>query len=99
MYVCMYVCVCIYVYIHIPPPENNTHWNVSSQVTKSGAGLHFLLLGLMAKAHVKGVFFAQTPVACEMLAETTAVTPHTKICCICTVCGCYMVLRITCVCL
>ena len=44
------------------PPENKTHWNISFQGTKSGAGLQFLLPGHVAKAHVKGVFLSQTPV-------------------------------------
>ena len=35
---------------------------ISFQSTKSGAGEQFLLLGVMAKASVKGVFCSQTPV-------------------------------------
>ena len=39
------------------PLDNKTGWNISFESTKSGAGLQFLLLGRMAKAHGKGVFF------------------------------------------
>ena len=43
------------------PPDKKTGWNISFESTKSGAGLQFLLLGRMAKAHGKGVFLLQTP--------------------------------------
>ena len=39
------------------PPEKRTLGNFSLKNTKSGAGEGFLLLGCMAKACVKGVFF------------------------------------------
>ena len=39
------------------PLEKKTGWKISSENTKSVAGLQFLLLGRMAKAQVKGVFF------------------------------------------
>ena len=42
------------------PPDKNTGWNISFENTKSVAGLQFLLLGHMAKAQVKGVFFIHT---------------------------------------
>ena len=37
------------------PKEHNTRWTLSFQHTNSGAGLQFMLLGRVAKAHVKGV--------------------------------------------
>ena len=39
------------------PPENNTHWNISFQSTKSGAGKQFLPLDFRTVALRKGVFF------------------------------------------
>ena len=38
------------------PPDKKTGWKPSFESTKSGAGLQFLLLGRMAKAHLKGMF-------------------------------------------
>ena len=43
--------------------ENNSHWNIGFQSTKSGAGEQFLLLDCRARACAKGVLFSQTPVA------------------------------------
>ena len=43
------------------PPEKTTGWRISFESARSGAGLQFLLLGRMAKAHVKGVFFSEKP--------------------------------------
>ena len=37
------------------PPDKKRGWKISSESTKSGAGLQFPLLGRMAKAHVEGV--------------------------------------------
>ena len=39
------------------PPDEETGWTVSSEITKSRAGFQFLLLDCKAKAHVKEVFF------------------------------------------
>ena len=46
------------------PPENHTHTGIlfSYQSAKSGAVWQFLLLGRMAKAHVKGILFTDTGV-------------------------------------
>ena len=35
------------------PPDKKTGWKISFENTESGAGLQFLLLGRMAKAHVQ----------------------------------------------
>ena len=45
------------------PPENNTHWKIGFQITKSGPGLQFLLLDCRPRACSKGVISSQTPVA------------------------------------
>ena len=42
------------------PSENNRHWNISFQITKSGAGEQFLPLDCRARARRKGVFLSQT---------------------------------------
>ena len=39
------------------PPDKKTGWKISFESTESGAGLQFLLLARMAKAHVKGLIF------------------------------------------
>ena len=39
------------------PLDKKTGWKISFENTKSGAGLQLLLLGRVAKAHGKGVFF------------------------------------------
>ena len=44
------------------PREKNTHWNVSVQSTKSGAGLQFLLWDCRAEACAKGIICSQAPV-------------------------------------
>ena len=40
------------------PTEKNTHWNLSFQRTKSGAGGQLLLLDRRARARIKGIFFS-----------------------------------------
>ena len=45
------------------PRENDAHWNVSLQSTRSGAGEQFLLLDCRARACAEGLFFSQTPVS------------------------------------
>ena len=42
------------------PPENHTHWNISFQIIKSGAGEQSLPLACRAKARLEGVFFRDT---------------------------------------
>ena len=42
------------------PPDKKTGWKVSFENTESRTGLRFLLLGRMAKAHMKGMFFTDT---------------------------------------
>ena len=44
------------------PQDEKTGWEISSWSAKSGAGLQFLLMGRMAKAQAKNMFFSQTPV-------------------------------------
>ena len=58
--------VYIYTYVHgvcekNTPPDEKTGWKVSFESTKSSAGLQLPLLGRMARARRKGVFFVQTP--------------------------------------
>ena len=43
------------------PPEKNAHWNISFQITKSGAGQQFLLPGCRGKGSRKGSVCSQTP--------------------------------------
>ena len=47
------------------PPDERTGWKISFENTESGTGLQFLLLGRMAKAHVKGMFLLQTTVCVD----------------------------------
>ena len=44
------------------PPDKKAGRKISFEQNESRAGLQFLLLGRMAKAHVKGTIFSQTPV-------------------------------------
>ena len=52
----------------------DTGWKISFESTKSGVGLQFLLPGRMAKAHIKGMFFSQTPVATYSLRGSSVVS-------------------------
>ena len=71
----MYMYIYIYIKTWQEPPK--AHWLRTNGVNTSGAGLQFLPLSRLAKAHVKGLFlFRDTGMPCRPMPCLAHIRPH-----------------------